>query len=58
MSKKIGMISLGCPKNQIDAEIMLAAAAERGFEITDSVDGADAVIINLRLYRGCKKGSY
>ena len=46
MSKKIGMISLGCPKNQIDAEIMLAAAAERGFEITDSVDGADAVIIN------------
>ncbi len=46
MSKKIGMISLGCSKNQIDAEIMLAAFAKEGFEITDSVDGADAVIIN------------
>lgn len=46
MSKKIGMISLGCNKNQIDAEIMLAKLAEQGFEITDEVDGADAVIVN------------
>ena len=46
MSKKIGMISLGCPKNQVDAEIMLARLAQNGFEITDDVDGADAVIIN------------
>lgn len=46
MSKKIGMISLGCPKNQVDAEIMLASLAEDGFEITNEVDGADAVIVN------------
>lgn len=46
MSKRIGMISLGCPKNQVDAEIMLARLAESGFEITDDVDGTDAVIIN------------
>lgn len=46
MSKRIGMISLGCSKNQIDAEIMLASAAKHGYEITDDVDGADAVIIN------------
>lgn len=46
MSKKIGMISLGCSKNQIDAEMMLANVAQHGFEITDDVDGADAVIIN------------
>lgn len=46
MSKKIGMISLGCSKNQIDAEIMLAKLAENGFVILDDVDGADAVIIN------------
>lgn len=46
MSKRIGMISLGCSKNQIDAEIMLAAVAKHGYEITDDVDGADAVIIN------------
>lgn len=46
MPKKIGMISLGCPKNQVDAEIMLAKLAEKGYEITNEVDGADAVIIN------------
>ncbi len=46
MAKKIGMISLGCCKNQVDAEIMLAKLAQNGFEILDDVDGADAVIIN------------
>ena len=40
------MISLGCPKNQVDAEMMLAALQDKGFEIVDYVDGADAVIIN------------
>ncbi|MBQ7547569.1 MAG: 30S ribosomal protein S12 methylthiotransferase RimO [Clostridia bacterium] len=43
---RVGMISLGCPKNQVDAEMMLAALQEKGFEIVDFVDGADAVIIN------------
>ncbi len=43
---RVGMISLGCPKNQVDAEMMLAALQEKGFEIVDYVDGADAVIVN------------
>ncbi len=43
---RIGMISLGCPKNQVDAEMMLALLEDDGFEIVDYVDGADAVIIN------------
>ena len=46
MGYKIGLISLGCPKNQVDAEIMLAALDEKGFEIVDYLDGADAVIVN------------
>lgn len=46
MPKKIGMISLGCPKNQVDAELMLAKLEKEGYEITNEVDGADAVIIN------------
>jgi ribosomal protein S12 methylthiotransferase len=46
MSYKVGLISLGCPKNQVDAEIMLAALEEDGFEIVNYVDGADAVIVN------------
>lgn len=43
---KVGMISLGCPKNQVDAEIMLAKLVEAGFEITSEPYGADAVIVN------------
>lgn len=43
---KIGMISLGCPKNQVDAEMMLSTLCEAGFEITGEVEGTDIVIIN------------
>lgn len=43
---KIGMISLGCPKNQVDAERMLAQFDKHGFSIADCYDGVDAVIIN------------
>lgn len=46
MSYQIGFISLGCPKNQVDAERMLASLTDAGMEITDMLDGADAVIIN------------
>lgn len=43
----IGMISLGCPKNQVDAEIMLAKLAQSEyFDIVDDPYDADAVIIN------------
>lgn len=40
------MVSLGCPKNQVDAEIMLAALADAGMEITTRADEADAIIVN------------
>lgn len=43
---KIGMISLGCPKNQVDAERMLAQLDGNGFTIADCYEGVDAVIIN------------
>ena len=46
MGYQIGMISLGCPKNQVDAEHMLALIDEAGWSIVDYVDGCDAVIIN------------
>lgn len=46
MIYRIGMISLGCPKNQVDAEHMLALIDEQGWEIVDCVDGCDAVIVN------------
>ncbi len=46
MSVKVGMISLGCPKNQIDAEHMLCRLHEAGYHITNDESSADVVIIN------------
>ena len=46
MAQKVGMVSLGCPKNQIDAEIMLAALKNAGFEIVPQESLAEVIIIN------------
>lgn len=46
MTKRIGMISLGCPKNQVDAEIMLSKLENDGFEIVNDPMDADIVIVN------------
>ena len=43
---KISMVSLGCPKNQVDAEMMLASLKKAGFEIATEEAQADAIIIN------------
>ena len=44
--QKIGMVSLGCPKNQIDAEIMLKRLETAGYEITPVEAEAEAIIVN------------
>jgi ribosomal protein S12 methylthiotransferase len=44
--KKIGMISLGCAKNLVDAEIMLGGVLSRGMQITSDADEADVLIVN------------
>ncbi|MDQ5983183.1 MAG: Ribosomal protein S12 methylthiotransferase RimO [Eubacteriales bacterium SKADARSKE-1] len=46
MSYKIGLISLGCEKNQIDAEIMLAKIKNAGYKLTANPADSDIVIIN------------
>ena len=43
---KVGMVSLGCPKNRIDAEIMLKKLQDAGFEITPLESEADVIIVN------------
>lgn len=43
---KISMVSLGCPKNQVDAEMMLASLKNGGYEIAAEEAEADAIIIN------------
>ena len=46
MTHTVGMISLGCAKNQVDAEQMLFLLRQAGFEILPGTEGADLVIIN------------
>lgn len=46
MSHKVGMISLGCPKNQVDAEIMLKKLVDAGYILVQDADKADVVIVN------------
>ena len=43
---KVGMISLGCAKNLVDAEIMLGSVLQRGMEITSRADDADVLVVN------------
>ena len=46
MTNKVGMISLGCPKNQVDGEVMLEKLNKSGFEIAQSIEDSDVMIIN------------
>ncbi len=43
---KVGMISLGCAKNLVDAEIMLGSARAGGFEVTSDAGEADVLVVN------------
>lgn len=45
-SYKIGMISLGCPKNQVDGEVLLAKLADAGFKIVNTIEDSDIMIVN------------
>jgi ribosomal protein S12 methylthiotransferase len=46
MPKKVGMVSLGCPKNLVDSEVMLGTLAHHGYELTPRPDEADVIIVN------------
>lgn len=46
MKIKVGMISLGCPKNQVDGELMLEKLNKAGFEIAPAIEESDIMIIN------------
>ncbi|PYG87052.1 ribosomal protein S12 methylthiotransferase [Ruminiclostridium sufflavum DSM 19573] len=46
MSKKIGIVSLGCPKNLVDSEIMLGLLSNANYEIVNEKANADILIVN------------
>ena len=43
---RVGMISLGCAKNLVDAEIMLGSVLQRGMKITARAEDADVLVVN------------
>src|SRR5688500_19907350 len=43
---KIGMVSLGCPKNLVDSEVMLGLAQQQGHELTRDAAEAEVLIVN------------
>jgi ribosomal protein S12 methylthiotransferase len=44
--KKIGFVSLGCPKNLVDSEVMMGKLRESGYEITVDASEADTLVVN------------
>src|SRR5437763_10432617 len=52
---KVGMISLGCAKNLVDAEIMLGSVLKSGMEITANADEADVLVVNTCAFIGSAK---
>ncbi len=43
---KVGFVSLGCPKNLVDSEVMMGTLARAGYEITRRADEADVLVVN------------
>src|SRR5690349_933898 len=43
---KVGFISLGCPKNLVDSEVMMGQLKQKGFQITAEAEDADTVVVN------------
>src|SRR4051794_35713176 len=43
---KIGLVSLGCPKNLVDSEVMLGLAHGAGHELTADASAADVIVVN------------
>ena len=44
--KKVGFISLGCPKNLVDSEVMMGQLKQKGYQITANAADADTVVVN------------
>src|SRR3954469_55853 len=43
---KVGFVSLGCPKNLVDSEVMMGMLAHSGAEITPRAEDADVIVVN------------
>ncbi|MGI6622673.1 MAG: 30S ribosomal protein S12 methylthiotransferase RimO [Clostridiaceae bacterium] len=55
MKRKVGIITLGCPKNLVDSEIMAGILEDAGFEVTTILRSAETIIINTCAFIGDAK---
>jgi ribosomal protein S12 methylthiotransferase len=46
VTQKIGFVSLGCPKNLVDSEVMMGQLAAAGYELTSDASQADTIVVN------------
>ena len=46
MAVKVGMVSLGCAKNQVDAELMLGCLKKDGYQLVAEAGMADVAVVN------------
>ena len=44
--RKVGFVSLGCPKNLVDSEVMMGILARDGYELTPRADDAEMLVVN------------
>src|SRR6185312_13370279 len=44
--KKVGFVSLGCPKNLVDSEVMMGLLTQGGAQITARAEDADVIVVN------------
>jgi ribosomal protein S12 methylthiotransferase len=44
--QKIGFVSLGCPKNLVDSEVMMGQLKQHGYELTTDREAADVIVVN------------
>lgn len=49
---KVGFVSLGCPKNLVDSEVMMGMLAQAGAELTPSAEDADVIVVNTCSFIG------
>lgn len=44
--ERVHLISLGCPKNRVDSEVMVGSLVQGGFELVDEAESADVIVVN------------
>src|SRR6266581_526012 len=51
-TKKVGFVSLGCPKNLVDSEVMMGMLSHAGTELTSAAEDADVIVVNTCSFIG------